>query len=137
MDGAIDYGTRNVDSTGHLLKNPEDDFSSATAVAGQPFTSTFSPFTPEAPLGQDVMQRQRLRRITRAVASVYNSSGFTFGGRTIPPFNFGDNPFAQPPLRETTYRTRPLGRAFDPSITLVKDNPGPLALVEFAMELTV
>jgi hypothetical protein len=137
MDGAIDYGVRNVDATGHLIKNPEDDFSSPTIVAGQPFASVYSPFTPEAPLGQDQKQRQRLRRITRAVASVYNSSGFTFGGRTIPPFDFGDNPLAQPILKETTYRTRPLGRAFDPSITLVKDTPGPLTLVEFALELTV
>jgi len=137
MDGMIDYGVRNVDSLGNIIKHVDDDFSSPTIVGGQAFTSTYSPFMPEAPLGQAQGQRQRLRKIARASASVYNSSGFTFGGRTIPPFDFGDNPFAQPILKETTYRTRPLGRAFDPTIELIKDNPGPLTLIEFSLELTV
>lgn len=137
MDGMIDYGLRKVSATGFLVKNPDDDFSSPTIVAGKPFTSIYSPFMPEAALGQAQGQRQRRRKITRASAAVYNSNGFTFGGRTIPPFDFGANPFAQPALKETTYLTRPLGRAFDPTIQLIKDNPGPLTLVEFALELTV
>lgn len=137
MDGAIDYGTRSVDATGHLIKLPGDNFSSATLVAGQAFTSTLSPFVPEAPPGQAMGQRQRLRRISRAAVQVYNSNGFTFGGRTIPPNNFGEDPTAQPVLRETTYRTRLLGRSFDPQIVLLKDNPGPLTVVEFTIESTV
>lgn len=137
MDGAIDYGFRNVDATGHLIKNPEDDFSSPTIVAGAPFTSQFKPFLEEAQRGQAVGQRQRLRKITRAIVSVYGSSGFTFGGRTIPPFNFGDNPFAQPKLKETSYTARFLGRAFDPQVLLLKDAPGPLTIVEFVQEATV
>lgn len=137
MDGAIDYGLRNVDATGHLIKNPEDNFSSATIVAGAAFTSQFKPFLEEAPRGQAVGQRQRLRKITRAIVSVYGSSGFTFGGRTIPPFNFGDNPFAQPNLQETSYTARFLGRAFDPQVLLLKDAPGPLTIVEFVQEATV
>ena len=137
MDGAIDYGIRSVDATGHLIALPDDDFSSATAVAGKSFTSTLSPFVPEAAPGQAIGQRQRMRRISRAVVQVYNSNGFTFGGRTAPPNNFGEDPTAQPVLRETTYRTRQLGRSFDPQIVLLKDNPGPLTIVELAIESTV
>jgi len=137
MDGAIDYGLRSVDVNGFLIKNPDDDFSSPTLVGGQPFTSIYSPFMPEAPLGQAQDQRQRRRKITRAAASVIDSNGFVFGGRSIPPFDFGDNPFAQPNLKTNTYRTRPLGRSFDPSIQLIKDAPGPLTLVEFTLEVTV
>jgi hypothetical protein len=78
-----------------------------------------------------------MRRISRAAVQVNNSNGFTFGGRTIPPNNFGEDPTIQPVLRETTYRTRQLGRSFDPQIVLLKDNPGPLTIVEFAIESTV
>src|ERR1017187_8097520 len=137
MDGAIDHGTRAVDATGHLIALPADDFSSATLVAGQAFTSTLSPFVPEAQPGLAMGQRQRQRRISRAAVQVYNSNGFTFGDRTIPPNNFGEDPTIQPVLRETTYRTRQLGRSFDPQIVLLKDNPGPLTVVEFAIESTV
>jgi hypothetical protein len=137
MDGAIDYGLRNVDSNGFLIPNPDDDFSSPTVVAGQAFTSIFSPFLEEAGRGQAQGQRQRRRKIARAIVAVYGSSGFTFGGRTIPPFGFGENPFAQPNLKETTYTARFIGRDFDPRVVLIKDTPGPLTVIEFAQEVTV
>lgn len=137
MDGWIDYGDRSVDASGNLIANPEDDFSSAGIVAGVAYTSEYSPFLPEGPRGAAGKQRQRRRKIVRAVASVVDSSGFSFGGRTIPPYDFDDDPLAQPILKSTSYRTSPMGRDFDPRITLVKDTPGPLTLIEFVQEVTV
>lgn len=137
MDGNIDYGLRNVDANGFLIVRPEDDFSSASLIAGAPFVSTFSPFLEEGGRGPAQGQRQRRRKIARAIVAVYGSSGFTFGGRTIPPFDFGQNPLAQPTLKETTYTARFIGRDFDPQVMLIKDNPGPLTIIEFNQEVTV
>jgi hypothetical protein len=69
--------------------------------------------------------------------SVTGSSGFTLGGRTIPPYDFDDDPTGQPDLKETTYRTRPMGRDFDPRVTIVKDTPGRLTITEVTLEVTV
>lgn len=37
-----------------------------------------------------------------------------------------------PALREATYRIRGLGRAYDPTITVVNDRPGPMRIVEIS-----
>ena len=137
MDGAIDYGWRLTDANGNILKKPDDDFSSATLVAGQPWTETLQPFAPMAPGGPDQKQRQRRRRISRATAAVQNSTGFLWGGLEIPPYFFGDDPTQQPPLREDEYACRLLGRFYDPIVQLVKDMPGPITILEVSMEITI
>jgi hypothetical protein len=137
MDGAIDHGDRPVSATGFLIPNVDDDMSLSTLVGGVPFTSILEPFVEQAQAGGDAMQRQRRRRLSRVIATVFNSSGFQFGGEEIPPNNFDEDATAQPILRETTYRCRPLGRDFDPRFIIIKDTPGPLTIIEVALEVTV
>ncbi len=85
-----------------------------------------------------------------------NSSGFTmcrlFSGpvtrtsqqpgtimqrRRIETWNQDDDPTQPPPLREQAYSTRPIGRAHDPRVAIIKDTPGPLIVLEIDLEVSV
>jgi hypothetical protein len=57
--------------------------------------------------------------------------------RRVPTWNQGDDPTQQPPLREEAQRWRPLGRAFDPRVAVIKDTPGPLLIHELGIEVTI
>ena len=54
-----------------------------------------------------------------------------------PPTTTGARGSATLSLREETQRWRPLGRAFDPRVAIIKDTPGPLTVVEYDFEVTV
>jgi hypothetical protein len=159
----IDLGTRfmgtyQVDANGSLVPQfiGGENLTSAQLVAGQPWTATLEPFTPEASPGQSVHQRMMKRRISRMAIYVSNSTGYTmarlFSGpltptspalgtvmnsRRVATWNLGDNPTQPPPLREEAQRWRPIGRAFDPRVAVIKDTPGPLMINEFGIEVTI
>jgi hypothetical protein len=159
----IDLGTRfmgiySVDANGFIVPQfiGGENLSSAQLVAGQSWSSNLEPFLPEAPPGQSSHQRMMKRRVSRMAVYVSNSSGFVmarlFAGpttptsptlgtvmntRRIPAWNLGDNPTQPPPLREETQRWRPIGRAFDPRVGVIKDTPGPLVVEEFGIEVTI
>lgn len=156
MDGALPLGTYLIDASGFLIPNmPGEDLSSATLSAGQPWTSTLEPFVPNAEPGQDQKQRTRRRRIPRVAVTVERSTGFKIsklysgplgsllpaagtemGSHRIAAWSMDDNQAVAPPLRDQTYTWRPTGRSFDPRIAIVKDVPGPITVVEVAMEAT-
>lgn len=140
MSGEIDYGDRSVDANGNIIAQPTDNMTVSTLIAGKTFSSTIWPFVHEAggEKDQDMMQRQRRRRVSRGIVTVVGSSGFSWGDREIPPYDFGDDPTAAPPLRETSYTCRPVGRDYDPPPPiLIKDTPGPLDVLEISLEVTV
>jgi hypothetical protein len=101
-------------------------------------------------------QRMMKRRVSRMAVYVSNSTGFVmarlFSGpitltspalgsimniRRVETWNQDDDPTQPPPLREEAQRWRPLGRAFDPRVAVIKDTPGPLVIEEMGMEVTI
>jgi hypothetical protein len=160
----IDLGTRfmgiyNVDGNGFLIPqfSGGENLSSSQLVAGQAWTAILEPFTPEAtPSGQSMQQRMRKRRISRMAVYVTSSTGFVmarlFSGpltptsptlgtimniRRVETWNQDDDPTQPPPLREEAERWRPIGRAFDPRVAVIKDTPGSLLVHEVGIEVTI
>jgi hypothetical protein len=159
----IDLGTRimgtyQVDSNGFLVPQglAGENLGSLQLVAGQPWTATFEPWSPEAPPGQSQHQRLLKRRVSHMAVRVCNSTGFVmarlFSGpltptspalgtviniRRVPTWDQGDDPTQPPPQREDAFRWRPLGRSFDPRMAIIKDTPGPLMVQEVTMEITI
>jgi hypothetical protein len=159
----IDLGTRfmgtyQVDATGHIIPQfiAGENLASMQLVAGQPWTAMLEPFTPEAGPGQSAHQRMMKRRVSRMAIYTSNATGYLmarlFAGpitptspalgtimnfRRVATWNMGDDPTQPPPLREETQRWRPIGRAFDPRVAVIKDTPGPLAINEFGIEVTI
>jgi hypothetical protein len=157
MDGVMPKGTYQVDSLGNIVpKDPGEDLSSATLVAGLAWVNVLEPFVPNADQGADQKQRTRRRRIMRVVVSVEQcNGGFRLAklwsgqvGPNLPavgtemayfrvsPWRQDDNQAVAPPLRSETIRWRPTGREFDPRVALIKDVPGPITIPEFAMEVS-
>lgn len=151
-------GTYEIDANGNIVpqNNGGENLASAQLVAGQPWTATLEPFVPDAAPGQDVHQRMFKRRVSRMAAYVSNSTGFLmarlFSGPITPTspalgtvmnqyrvtaWNMGDIATNPPPLREQAYRWRPIGRAYDPRVAIIKDTPGPLTVHEIGIEASI
>jgi hypothetical protein len=151
-------GTYSVDANGFIIpqNNDGENLTLSTLVAGQPWTATLEPFVPDAQPGQSVHQRMFPRRVARFAVYVSNSTGFLmarlFSGPLRPrspvlgtimnfrrwtAWNQGDDPTQPPPLREEAQRTRPLGRSFDPRVSIIKDTPGPIVIHEAGLESTI
>lgn len=151
-------GTYQVDATGHIVpqNNGGENLAAATLVAGQPWTAVMEPFVPDAQPGNSAHQRMFKRRVSRLAVYVSNSTGFLmarlFAGpitRTSPPlgtimntyripaWNQDDDATKPPPLREEADRWRPLGRAYDPRVAVIKDTPGPLLIHEVGIEASI
>jgi hypothetical protein len=96
------------------------------------------------------------RRVTELGVSVSASTGFVMARlfanrqtrtspplgtvmniRRIPAYNMDDDATQPPPLREFMHRWRPVGRAFDPRVAVIKDTPGPLLVHELGIEVTI
>lgn len=136
-DGLKPMGTRAVNAAGNIVEEQGDDLSSATLNVGFAFESEFEPFVPHAGEGQSVRQSARLRSIKQALVTVQQSTGFTFGSKRVAPWRVSDDGAAAPPQREETVTFRPLGRSYDPRISLVKDTPGTLRVLEVGLEVNV
>lgn len=154
MDGVHPLGTHAIDANGNIVPAYQgEDLSSATITGGLAFEPFFEPYIPGGQPGQDQNQRTIRRNLGRIAVSVKNSTGLVLASlysgpdgpnlpaqgtiqkiRRIPPWNQGDNQALAPTLRETTYRQRFSGRAFDQRVAAYKDKPGPLQIIEFAAE---
>lgn len=159
----IDQGTRmmgvyQIDVDGNIIPQNigGENLLSAALVAGQAWTATLEPFVPDAPPGQSAHQRMFKRRVSRMAVYVMNSTGFLmarlFSGpitptspalgtimntRRVTTWNQDDDPTQPPPLREEVERWRPIGRAYDPRVSIIKDTPGPLEILEIGIEATI
>lgn len=151
-------GTYSVDANGNIIpqNNGGENLAIASLVAGQPWTATLEPFVPDAQPGQSVHQRMFKRRVSRMAVYVSNSTGMLlarlFSGPLTPTslalgatmnvhrvdtWNQGDDPTQPPPLREEAERWRPLGRAYDPRVAVIKDSPGSLIVHEIGIEASI
>lgn len=137
VNGLRFEGFRQVDPDGFIVPEEGEDLSDPGLVAGDIFTSSLVPFVPHAPEGQSHRQSQRRRKVGRITVAVQDSTGLMVDSTRIPPWRQGEDQAGQPPLREETYSVRKLGRDIDPTITIVKDDPGPVRIVEIGMEVTV
>jgi len=151
-------GTYTIDATGHIIpqNNAGENLTLASLTAGQPWTATLEPFVPDANPGQSMHQRMFKRRVSRMAVYVSSSTGFLmarlFSGpvsRTSPAlgtimntyrvttWNQDDDPTLPPPQREEAQRWRPLGRAYDPRMAIIKDTPGQLIVHEVGFEVSI
>jgi hypothetical protein len=158
IDGGRPMGTYNVDANGFIVPQfiGGENLASPNLVAGQNWNAALELWVPGATPGQSVRQRTIKRRVSHMAVDVSNSTGFVmvrlFAGpltptspalgdianiRRVPAYNLGDDATQRPPLREEVQRWRPLGRAFDPRVGILKDTPGPLLIHEVAIEVTV
>lgn len=151
-------GVYHVDANGFLIAQgqPGENLASLNLIAGEQWTAVFEPWAPEAPPGQSQHQRLLKRRVSHLAVRVSNSTGFVmarlFSGpitpstpplgtimntHRVPTFMPGENTLLLPPQREDAFRWRPIGRSFDPRISIIKDTPGSLMINEVTMEITV
>jgi hypothetical protein len=158
IDGGRPMGIYNVDANGFIVPQfiGGENLASATLVAGQNWNAALELWMPGATPGQSARQRTIKRRVSHMAVDVSNSTGFVmvrqFAGpltptspalgaimntRRVPAYNLGDDATQPPPLREEMQRWRPLGRAFDPRVAILKDTPGSLLIHEIAIEVTI
>jgi hypothetical protein len=151
-------GTYDVDANGNIVPqgNAGENLLAPTLVAGEPWSMMIEPFAPAAQPGSDIMQRINKRQISRFAVWVEESTGFVlarlFSGtrtRTSPTpgtvvsqtrfsaYRQDDDPTLPPLERETVEAITPSGTDYDPRAALIKDTPGPLQLLEIAIEVSV
>jgi hypothetical protein len=156
--GTRSMGTYQIDANGFIIPqgNGGEDLTRLDLIAGQPWTSTIEPFCPNAQPGVDAGQRMKMRQISYFAAYVVQSTGFMMGHlfsgrqtRTSPAlgtlmnfrrftaWNQDDDPTLPPPQRETVEEYPPQGSSYDPRPVIIKDTPGPLQLLEIAIEVTI
>jgi hypothetical protein len=104
---------------------------------GFDFEVEMEPFVPHADPGQSHKQRLRPRRISLAAATVQHSQAIEVGGKLIPFWLAGEDQEEAPPLRDSTYRVRPLGRTIDPTWSVKQVTPGALVVTELTTETTI
>lgn len=152
-------GTYQVDANGFIVPqfNGGEDLTRVDLVAGQQWTMTVEPFSPDAQPGADVRQRMELRQISKIAIYAVNSTGLMlaslFSGpaqtRTspalgtamttlrFPAWNQDDDVTKPPTLREAVFGWTPPGSSFDPRVAIIKDTPGPLMICEIGMEISL
>lgn len=132
-----DYGTRTTDSDGNINWLDNDDSGASGWMIGFAFTCEFEPFVPHTSAGQSFRQAMRLRRVSGSEVTVWHNSPFVWGDRQVPAYVWGEVLTDAPAVREASYSFRHLGRAADPRITLLRERPGRLSLVEIALEVSI
>jgi hypothetical protein len=106
-------------------------------VGGFKFAVEVEPFIPHVEPGQSRQQRMRRRRLKQVAVTVQRTQAIEVAGRLVPFWRGGENEEEAPPMRDETYRARPMGRSYDPRWSVKQDLPGALTIVELATEVTV
>ena len=151
-------GVYQVDANGFIIpqNNGGENLAAATLVAGLSWTAITEPFAPDAASGSDVHQRMELRQFSKFAVYVIHSTGFLFGTlfsakqtrkapalgtitntRRVPAYNMDDDATLPPLQRETVESYSPTGSTFDPRAAIIHDTPGPLQILEIAMEISI
>lgn len=156
----MDQGTRpmgpyQVDANGFIVPqfNGGENLLAATLVAGHKWSGIIEPFAPIAPSGADQHQRMNARAFAYFGAYVLHSTGFIlqslFSGKQtktapalgtvmkehrVPAYSIDDDATLPPIQRETMESFPPPGTTFDPRAAIAWDTPGPLEILEIAME---
>lgn len=126
-------GPITVDGQGHVEFPP----GYADRLLGWTFTPDVQPFVPTFEGGEDYGQAQRRRKIGRVLITVRDTVTFVADGRSFAGYKVGENQEEPRPLRNETYRYRPLGRKFDPRVEITQPTPGPLHIIELSVQVTI
>ncbi|MBN9438255.1 hypothetical protein [Bosea sp. (in: a-proteobacteria)] len=140
MKGSQHLGTFTKQADGSLAQDGITRISAdqaATMKGGYPFSVEVEPFVPHADPGISQRQRMRRRRLLQVAATVQRTQAISVAGKLIPAYNADDNMELAPPLRNETYRHRPLGRDFDPRWSVEQVIPGEMTILELTTEVTV
>lgn len=109
----------------------------ASMTGGYAYTVKAEPFVPHVEGGQSRRQRLRRRRLLQVGATVQRTQAIKVAGKLIAAYRAGENMELAPPARDETYRSRPLGRSFDPRWAVEQDVPGDLTILELTTEVTI
>lgn len=156
--GTRSMGTYQVDANGFIIpqNNGGENLASPSLVAGLSWSAVVEPFAPNAQSGTDMHQRMELRQFSKLAVYVIHSTGLLFAQlfsskqtraspplgtimsqRRVPAYNMDDDTTLPPTLRETVESWTPPGSSFDPRVAIIHDTPGPLQILEFAMEVSI
>jgi hypothetical protein len=151
-------GVYQVDANGFIVpqNNGGENLLSPSLVAGQIWSGIAEPFAPDAPSGADQHQRMELRQFSYFGAYVIHSTGFVFDAlfsgkqtrlgkvpgaivntKRVPAYNMDDDTTLPPYQRETVEKWTPPGSSYDPRCAVAWDTPGPVQILEFAMEISI
>jgi hypothetical protein len=129
--GSYDVATGGV-PTDDILTPP-----SGSLMAGFAFVVEAEPFVPQTQEGASRKQRLRRRRLSQVACVVQRSQAIEVAGRLVPFWLAGENQEIAPPLRDEVYRSRVMGRDFDPRWSVKQTLPGALTILELTTEVTV
>ena len=150
-------GIYQVDANGFIIpqNNGGENLLAASLMAGQIWSGAAEPFAPDAPSGADQHQRMELRQFSKFAVYVIHSTGLVFnslfsGKQTRlgkvpgsilnttrrPAYNMDDDTTVPPYQRETVESWTPPGSSYDPRCAVAWDTPGPIEILEFAMEIS-
>jgi hypothetical protein len=101
------------------------------------FTVEVEPFLQHAEPGDSQRQRLRPRRIKQVGATFLRTQAVQVAGRLVPFYVAGENQEVAPSLRSETYKSRVLGRDYDPRWSIKQELPGALHIVEMTTEITI
>jgi hypothetical protein len=134
-DGDKPLGPRTV-ALGELVALPGDDFSGDDIFIGYPWVAEFEPFVPHVQPAQSIRQSLRRRKIKQLAIAFQQSTGFILGNRRVAMYKQGEDQSLAPPQREGVELFKPQGRSRDPRISLLKDTPGTLRILEIGIDIT-
>ena len=137
MLGRRYLGRRAVNGSGALVTLPGDNFSTSGIVAGFGFTTRAKQFLPNIDEGEARGQRVTRRKIKSAMVTVRNATQFAFMYRPFAGFRASDAGEGDPPLWNTSFKSRSRGRSYDPETVFEKAVPGPCEVLEMSGEITV
>ena len=138
LDGARDLGERAVDDLGDIVARDGEDLSGAGIMAGKAWTVRLDPFVPGVQGGQDNNQRQTMRRITKFTAVLKVANGARVQTTHIPAYGHADDAEGEPPLMDGKWSAPgPERSSDDPVVSIVKDRPGLIEIMEVSMRVSI
>lgn len=106
------------------------------ASLGLRFPVEVQPFIPAPDGGSNIGQALRRRKVGKSAITVRNTTVFRAGNHTFAGFLAGEDMESVRPVRDATYTWRGLGRAYDPTETIIQDVPGTFTMLEMAFQVT-
>lgn len=150
-------GVYQIDANGNIIaqNNGGENLAIASLMAGLAWAAMIEPFAPDAQSGADAGQRMDMRSFKKFAVYLVHSTGLVFAtlfsgkltrsspslgiitnSRRVPAYNMDDDTTQPPPSRETAEFYTPVGSTYDPRAAVIHDTPGPLQILEFAMEVS-
>lgn len=142
MDGRRVVGTGITDANGEIAGLTDEQVGFAFDKTIEPFMPHVGPGQRAEPAGQTMQKRQ----LAGVAVAVQNSTGFkvqTYNPKTQTwtttntraAYDEGDDTTDEPPLREEVFIAKPQGNDIDPRRRILKDEGGPLRVLEISDDI--